>query len=66
MRLLEQGVDAVGSVSGAGAVEVLDFESGTAAPILLDSDRRMAQPSTGGRGIAFTAQPRVISQPDHR
>ncbi len=27
-----QGVDAVGSVSGAGAVEVLDFESGTAAP----------------------------------
>ena len=27
-----QGVDAVGSVSGAGAVEVLDFESGTSAP----------------------------------
>ena len=27
-----QGVDAVGSVSGAGAVEVLDFEPGTAAP----------------------------------
>ena len=49
-----QGVDAVGSVSGAGAVEVLDFEPGNGSTILA-FDRRMAQPGPVGR--------RILSQP---